>query len=91
MAFELLIPMFGAHLMTSTSPQGMFNDIPVIDLASLQDNTQAGLHRVADTIREACSQVGFAYLINHGIAPSMIDELFEAARQFHALRRQDEN
>ena len=41
--------------MTSTSPQGMFNDIPVIDLAPLQDNTESGLHRVADTICEAYS------------------------------------
>lgn len=67
----------------------MFNDIPVIDLAPLRQNTEVGLRRVAGAIRDAYSQVGFAYLINHGIAQSLIDNLFEASRQFHALPRED--
>ena len=73
----------------AASTPGMFDDIPVIDLEPLQDGAAAGLRRVADAIREAYSQVGFAYLINHGVAQAMIEALFEASRQFHALPRAD--
>ncbi len=77
--------------MTALSQQGMFNHIPVIDLAPMQEpgNPEAGLRRVAGAIREAYSQVGFAYLVNHGIAPSTIEALFEASRRFHDLPRTD--
>lgn len=75
--------------MMSAPQPGMFKDIPVIDLAPLRDHTEADLRCVADAIDKAYSQVGFAYLINHGIAQSTIDDLFEASRQFHALPRED--
>ncbi len=74
-----------------TISQGMFNDIPVIDLAPLWDKTHAesGRRCVANAIDKAYSQVGFAYLANHGIDQSAIDALFSASRQFHALPRED--
>lgn len=68
---------------------GMFHDIPVIDLSPLRGNTEAGLRNVVAAIYEAYSQVGFAYLTHHGIEPFLIDNLFEASRQFHALPRED--
>lgn len=50
--------------------------IPVIDLAS---------GGVVDEFRTAYSEVGFAYLTGHGIAQSLIDDVFTAAHEFHAL------
>ena len=64
-----------------------FDQIPVIDLAPLHDGTTAGLDQVASAIEQAYSQVGFGYLINHGVPQPLIDGLFEASRQFHALPR----
>ncbi|MEZ4664131.1 MAG: 2-oxoglutarate and iron-dependent oxygenase domain-containing protein [Caldilineaceae bacterium] len=64
-----------------------FDQIPIIDLAPLHEGTSAGLDQVAGAIENAYSQVGFGYLINHGVPQPLIDGLFEASRQFHALPR----
>lgn len=50
--------------------------IPVIDLAG---------GSVVDDFRTAYSEVGFAYLAGHGIAQPLIDDVFAAAHEFHAL------
>lgn len=67
--------------------QGQFDQIPIIDLAPLQDGSMAGLSQVAQAIDSAYSQVGFAYLINHGVDQSLIDQLFAASADFHGLPR----
>lgn len=59
--------------------------VPVIDLAPLADGRSAGVEKVAHEIRHAYTQIGFSYLINHGIPQPLIDEAFEATRRFHAL------
>jgi len=64
-----------------------FDTISIIDLSPLWDETEAGLAQVAQAIDHAYSQVGFAYLINHGILQEQIDGLFAASRAFHALPR----
>jgi len=51
--------------------------IPVIDLA--HDGV------VVDDFRTAYSEVGFAYLIGHGIPQGLVADVFAAARSFHAL------
>ena len=68
---------------------GLFNDIPSIDLSPLHDPSEAGLRQVANAIHTAYSQVGFAYLTHHGIPQPLIDALFTASQQFHALPRND--
>lgn len=65
--------------------QGQFDQIPIIDLGPLSDGSTAGLTKVAQAIDHAYSQVGFAYLVNHGVDQALIDELFAASAAFHAL------
>ena len=60
------------------------DQIAVIDLKPLIDNQPNGLERVANQIREAYRQVGFSYIINHGVPQTLIDRTFEVHRQFHA-------
>ncbi len=50
--------------------------IPIIDLDG--DN-------VVDEFRTAYRDVGFAYLTGHGIAQTLVDEVFAATHEFHAL------
>ena len=50
--------------------------IPVIDLES---------DDVVAEFRVAYTEVGFAYLIGHGIPQNLVDNVFAAARAFHAL------
>ena len=60
-----------------------FNDIPVLDLSPLiagKDTTE--LQRA---FSDAYSRTGFGYVINHGINPTLRENVFEATRRFHAL------
>lgn len=55
-----------------------FSEIPVLN-AALPDA------ELARNFRAAYGTTGFGYVINHGIDPALIDAVFEASRQFHAL------
>lgn len=66
---------------------GNFQQIPIIDLAPLHQGTAAGLQTVAQQIDDTYSNVGFGYLINHGVDQALIDALFAASHEFHALPR----
>lgn len=57
--------------------------IPTLDLAG--PDTAAGRARIAAGMDRAYSQWGFAYIVNHGVAPALVDGVFEASRRFHAL------
>jgi isopenicillin N synthase-like dioxygenase len=62
--------------------------IPTIDLEPLLGGTEAGRASVADRVLDVYANVGFAYLLNHGIADELIEGLFAASAQFHALPRE---
>lgn len=61
--------------------------IPTIDLQPLLAGTDGGLERVAGEVLDVYSNVGFAYLTNHGIPDALIAGLFAASARFHALPR----
>ena len=72
-----------------TQPQGTFDQIPIIDVSPLLEGGPGGLKQVAEAIDYAYSQVGFAYIVNHGLDPVLIDGIFDASRRFHALPHQE--
>ncbi|GAB0114683.1 isopenicillin N synthase family dioxygenase [Acidisoma sp. C75] len=59
-------------------------DLPIIDLSGLRSPNQADRRAVAAEIGRACRTVGFFYVTNHGIAESVAQGIFAAARAFFA-------
>lgn len=59
--------------------------LPVIDLAGLQTGDPQRLAAIAAEIGAACRQVGFFYVINHGISPEMLAAVFAQSHAFFAL------
>jgi isopenicillin N synthase-like dioxygenase len=59
--------------------------IPIIDLAGVRAGDPQALTRVAHEIREACTTIGFFYIINHGVPQAAIDAAEQAARTFFAF------
>lgn len=53
--------------------------LPVIDLANKDDTA------LAEGFRRACEEVGFAYVVNHGVPDALRAAAFAATRAFHAL------
>ncbi len=58
--------------------RGDFDALPILDMA--RDGA-----RIARDLCAAFEQVGFAYVVNHDVAPDLIDGAFAASRAFHAL------
>ncbi len=59
--------------------------IPLVDFAPFLTDDPSGQKRVAKEIYQACHEVGFLYLINHGIPQAQISRAFEESRQFFNL------
>jgi len=61
-----------------------FTQIPIIDFAPTL-NDGADIAEVAAAIREACVDVGFFYLVNHGVPKAVRGRAFAAAKRFFDL------
>ncbi len=59
--------------------------LPIIDLASSGDGDEAALTRIAAKIGAACRDVGFFYVVNHGVDTALMDEAFAQSHRLFAL------
>jgi isopenicillin N synthase-like dioxygenase len=56
-------------------------EIPIVDIGPLVGRS-AGAADVAEAIGNACRETGFFYVVGHGIAPELVDTVFEMSREF---------
>jgi isopenicillin N synthase-like dioxygenase len=60
-------------------------EIPVISMAALRSDDRAKRILCAKRIGEACREVGFFYVVDHGVDRSLIKQVFATAATFFAL------
>ena len=58
--------------------------IPVIDLGPYLAGADGALDRTARELRFALTEIGFYFIVNHGVPPAQIREVFRQAARFHA-------
>jgi isopenicillin N synthase-like dioxygenase len=58
--------------------------IPVIDLGPYLSGTPGAIDRTAGELRYALTEIGFYFIINHGVSPRQIGEVFRQVARFHA-------
>jgi isopenicillin N synthase-like dioxygenase len=63
--------------------------VPVIDFADHAAGSAARRQAMGDEIVAACSEVGFFYLANHGIAATQVDRMLADAKRFFDLPLSD--
>ena len=64
--------------------------IPIIDLACLSSTPSlTEFNTLAQELKKNYSELGFAYVSNHGIRQADIDAVFEQTKRFHALAEQE--
>src|SRR4051812_5301706 len=63
--------------------------IPVLDLAPLIRGEPGAVAALGAELRDAFENVGFYFIINHGVPQSLIDATFESTRRFHAMPLED--
>ncbi len=58
--------------------------IPVIDLGPTLADAPGALDRAAAELRGALTEIGFYFIVNHGVQRTQIREVFAAVERFHA-------
>jgi len=61
-----------------------FDAIPLVDVSALGGRGE-GRRLCGKAIGAACREVGFFYVVNHGVAESLVREVFALAAEFFAL------
>lgn len=61
------------------------DEIPIVDVGPYFRGEADALRRAANALRDAEENIGFYYLRGHGVPQALVDQVFRAARQFHAL------
>jgi isopenicillin N synthase-like dioxygenase len=59
--------------------------IPVIDYGPYFAGEPGALERLAAEVRDACMNIGFFYIYNHGVDQGLVDRTFAASKRFHAI------
>jgi isopenicillin N synthase-like dioxygenase len=59
-----------------------FRDVPVLDIAALHSENDDAKRLLQQQIYRIYSEVGFAYITNHGVDQGLIDAVFEQNRRF---------
>ncbi|KAI0823965.1 Clavaminate synthase-like protein [Trametes gibbosa] len=62
-----------------------FDHIPIIDLKDIDSADITTRKALGDAVRDACINVGFLYVKNHGIPRDTIDKALEASKDFFSL------
>lgn len=58
--------------------------IPVIDLGPYLSGQPGVMDRAAAELRSALTEIGFYFIVNHGVPRELIRQVFEQVRRFHA-------
>jgi len=59
--------------------------IPIIDLGPYLAGEPGALQEAGRQLRHALTEIGFYFIVNHGVPRARIDEAFRQAARFHAL------
>jgi isopenicillin N synthase-like dioxygenase len=62
-----------------------FTEIPILDAQALSAGDTTALAAFAEDFRRAYGTTGFGCIVNHGVAPALIRQVFHASARFHAL------
>jgi isopenicillin N synthase-like dioxygenase len=58
------------------------DEIPVIDMGPFLDGTPEQRRAVARQVGAACRNIGFFYVVNHGVPQALVDRTFAEAKRF---------
>jgi isopenicillin N synthase-like dioxygenase len=59
--------------------------LPIIDISAFVSGDEEAKKETASQLHKVCSEIGFFYLIGHGIPQDVINGAHEQAKKFFAL------
>lgn len=74
--------------MMATS-QSVKSAIPVVDFARWSSNSHKEQFSIAKELVSACHNVGFVYIVNHGVSDELLDEAFGMTKKLFDLSHEE--
>jgi isopenicillin N synthase-like dioxygenase len=71
--------------LAGTSQRPDFDSVPLIDFSGMLQGGAQAKQRVAMELRDACINVGFFYISNHGVPQNLVDAMFDMGRRLFDL------
>ena len=69
---------------------GTAPSVPVVDFAAFTaDSTPETRLKIAQELAAACREVGFVYIINHGVLDKTLNKAFAVSKKFYDLPQED--
>jgi len=62
-----------------------FSEVPVVDVSAFVTGDKSGEAATAEAIAQACGNVGFMYVKNHGVPQALLDNLMRETERFFKL------
>ena len=69
--------------------QTEYRDLPILDLGDYLNGRPGVAEKLAMQLRHACEEIGFFFIINHGISDQITKDIFSQTKRFHALPEED--
>jgi isopenicillin N synthase-like dioxygenase len=64
--------------------------LPIIDFANWKaDSTPEQRYAIAKELADACHNVGFVFIINHGVSPELLEEAFGWSKRLFDLKTEE--
>lgn len=60
-------------------------DVPIIDISGFLEGTPEGRAAVAVEMATACTDIGFFQVVGHGVAPELVETVYDMAKTFFSL------
>jgi len=67
------------------TPGADFDAVPIVDFAGMREGSAESKRHLAAAVREACTSVGFFYIVNHGVPQELIARAFSECYRFFDL------
>lgn len=82
---DVLVLQNGSRYEPESNQSSILDEIPTIDAARIWSEEIADRKAVAEEIRKAAHDIGYFYLVNHGVDTSLAENAFDQAKKFFAL------
>ena len=70
-------------------PQTGTGNLPIIDFSNWSSkSTHEQKYEVGKKLADACHNVGFVYIINHGVSPDLLEEAFTWSKRLFDLKHE---
>ena len=68
-----------------------YRDLPIIDLGKYLESGRTDHGNLPEEVKNACENIGFFFVVNHGVSDDLLARIFEQTETFHSLPMEEKS